>query len=126
MTPPGGVVPATSPASCEPPDATCAHARHAAPQREECDRPASAPADHAIPEAKYDMEWISLLIWLTLAGLALPLGAAVLSTPGAGAQMLMCFAGLGLTVLFIILGESAAVGWIIAGVAAIGFLCSSA
>jgi hypothetical protein len=57
------------------------------------------------------MEWLAVILWAVVAGLAAPLGAgAAMGAPGLGLGPLAGIGGLALTVLFILFG-GAALAW---------------
>jgi hypothetical protein len=69
------------------------------------------------------MQWFTLLIWLLIAMLALPLsGGALLGRAALGLQAMAAVGGLALLVVFVAAGESAAAAWIACGLAVFGAL----
>jgi hypothetical protein len=69
------------------------------------------------------MQWCTLLIWLLVATLALPLsGAVLLGRASLGVQALAAVGGLALLVIFVATGEPAALAWIACGLALLGAL----
>lgn len=68
------------------------------------------------------MGWIALLLWLLLAPMALFAGLGVLTTPGAAGQVLAGAGGFALCVIFLAVGGSSLVGWMLLGAAVVGVL----
>lgn len=68
------------------------------------------------------MAWIALLIFLLLAPMATYALVGAFSTPGAIGQLLAGTGGFVLVVLFLILGGSKLVGWLLVGACVIGLL----
>jgi hypothetical protein len=69
------------------------------------------------------MQWFTLLIWLLIATLALPLsGGALLGRAALGLQAMAAVGGLALLVVFVAAGESVVAAWIACGLALLGAL----
>ena len=67
------------------------------------------------------MEWVTLVVWVLIAGLALPVALGTLSgAPGLGLQALAALSGLALCTLFIIFDGPLWLGWATFGMAALG------
>lgn len=69
------------------------------------------------------MEWIGLVIWIIVVVFALPLGRHGHSQPfSLGVQVLAAVAGLGLYIVFLVLGDPAALAW---GATALGVVSTA-
>jgi hypothetical protein len=69
------------------------------------------------------MEWVALLVWITVALLALPVAAGALSgAPGLGMQAVAAIGGLVFCALFIILDGPLWTGWLAVGMAVVGIV----
>lgn len=69
------------------------------------------------------MEWVALLVWITVASLALPVAAGALSgVPGLGMQAVAAIGGLVFCALFIILDGPLWTGWLAVGMAVVGIM----
>jgi hypothetical protein len=68
------------------------------------------------------MEIFALVLWLLLGGLAMVLGPAGLTNPGAGVAALAALGGTAAAVLFIVLGAPLWAGWLQVGMAALGIV----
>jgi hypothetical protein len=67
------------------------------------------------------MEWVTLLVWVIIAALALPVAGGLLSgIPGLGMQVVAAIGGLGLCIVFIALGGAEWAAWISFGLACLG------
>ena len=69
------------------------------------------------------MQWFTLLIWLLVAMLALPLsGGVLLGRAALAVQALAAVGGLALLVVFVATGEPSALAWIACGLGLLGAL----
>jgi hypothetical protein len=69
------------------------------------------------------MQWFTLLIWLLVATLALPLsGGVLLGRAALAVQALAAVGGLTLLVVFVATGEPSALAWIACGLGLLGAL----
>ena len=66
------------------------------------------------------MEFLSLALWLMLAGTSAALGPAVVAAPGAGLSVLAGVGGLAGTVLFIVLDGATWAGWLAFAMSVVG------
>ena len=67
------------------------------------------------------MEWVTLLVWVIIAALALPVAAGLLSgIPGLGMQVVAAIGGLGLCIVFVAVGGAGWAAWIAFGLACLG------
>jgi hypothetical protein len=67
------------------------------------------------------MEWVTLIVWILIASLALPIsGGALSGAAGLGLQALAAVAGLALCALFIIFDGPLWLGWATVAAAVIG------
>ena len=71
------------------------------------------------------MEWLTLVVWLMIAGLAVPVSFGALSgVPGLGLQAMASIAGFALCTLFIIFDGSPWFGWSTVAMAVLGIVTS--
>jgi hypothetical protein len=69
------------------------------------------------------MEWVALMVWVLVAGLALPVAFGALSgVPGLGLQAVAAIGGFALCTLFIIFDGPLWMGWATFGMAALGIV----
>jgi hypothetical protein len=69
------------------------------------------------------MEWVALMVWVLVAGLALPVGVGALSgAAGLGLQAVAAIAGVVFTVLFIIRDGAGWAGWLTVAMAVIAVI----
>src|SRR4051812_17914442 len=78
---------------------------------------------HHPPPEGHVMGWVALLVWITVASLALPVAAGALSgVPGLGMQAVAAIGGLVFCALFIILDGPLWTGWLAVGMAVVGIM----
>jgi hypothetical protein len=71
------------------------------------------------------MEFLALLIWLLLGGLATVLAPLGLTNPSAGITALAAFGGAAACILFIVLGAPEWAGWLQFGMAVLGIVAAT-
>jgi glucan phosphoethanolaminetransferase (alkaline phosphatase superfamily) len=57
------------------------------------------------------MEWVAIVLWALIVGLAFPLGAAAIAHPAFGIQVLAVLASFGFIIAFIVFGGDEWMAW---------------